>query len=1311
MNRAALRSILPALAALTGMSFLADNALAQFAPAPGSPFAAGNTPVAMVTADFNGDGLVDLAEANQDSNSVVVLLGNAAGGFTPAPGSPLGVGVSPVSLAVGDFNGDGKLDLAVVGFPPPGTYPPADGFAASLTIWLGMGNGSFVPSSATPAEVFAAFLPYFSISPGDFDGDGKLDIAVTTDIWTAVLVGDGAGGFTPVVLTDAPQYPAAVVQAGNFNGPGLADFALVTDSGVSVWSSNGNGGYTQGPSFPPGGGGPFFAAAGDFNGDGFLDLVVYPQYGASFSVLLGNGHGGFSSAITGSTGSPITALSVADFNRDGYADIAVAFTNSNTATVLLGGPGPGSSLTPISGGPFTTGSQPMAIVAGDFNGDHKPDIVTANFGTHDVTLLLNTLPSLTANPAALQLYAGYGQPAPAAIDVAVTSQPGPAATFSVTSNQPWLAVTPSTGAAGATSSIAVSANPAGLAAGSYTGTLTLTAPGYFGSQSSVALSLPAISGALVLAPGSPFATSPNSYTAVASGDFNNDGNPDIVSLWQGTANAIVLLGDGKGGFTLDTKGPFPAGTAPYAVSVGDFNQDGNLDIAVANYTVPGTVTVLLGDGHGGFTVSPGSPFEVGDYPLSIAAADFNRDGKLDLLVGTGEPSSGSLSLLLGNGAGSFSLAPNGPFPGGAGPVSLAVADFNGDGNPDVATADDQGAVTVLLGNGAGGFTAAPGSPFASNATSLAAADLNADGKVDLVVATATYGPPSSAAILLFLGDGAGGFTPGATIPMPPGSLTSNLSVIALADFNGDGQPDIAALITPPGYQPYLWLFLGSQNGSVWQATGTGFAGNGNGAVADFNHDGRPDLAFAGNSGVDVALGSLAPTSVIFFPNANPVQPGQSVQLTADLTVGGYAYPGGTVSFLDGATLLATVGPGGYVDMYTATLSPGVHNLSAAYNGDAFTLPSTSIPDQVVVCDFTFNPAAIYLDDTAQASTLSVTANSPGCNWAPSAAGFVTIAYGGATGNGAVGFTVSANAIGADRTGMIAVGVQTVSLTQRGSAEVFTDVTPSSYYFDFVNLMDADGITGGCQTSPPEYCPNDTVTRGEMAVFLVTTVMGGNTFTYTTTPYFTDVPSTNPFFKFIQKLKDLGITNGCSATTFCPNSPVTRDETAAFVIRARYETTPYTYPSAPYFTDVPPTDPFFPFVQKMAQDGITGGCAPGLYCPGDTLTRGQMSVFVVTGLLNQLQPPGTAYIAGASPNSAAAGQSVTVTLTGVNTNFAQGATQVTAAPGITVSNVTVTSPTALTVQLSVAPGAVAGPTSIVVTTGNQEADLPNGLTIQ
>jgi hypothetical protein len=281
---------------------------------------------------------------------------------------------------------------------------------------------------------------------------------------------------------------------------------------------------------------------------------------------------------------------------------------------------------------------------------------------------------------------------------------------------------------------------------------------------------------------------------------------------------------------------------------------------------------------------------------------------------------------------------------------------------------------------------------------------------------------------------------------------------------------------------------------------------------------------------------------------------------------------------------------------------------------------------------------------------------------------------------------------------------------------FVDVAPTDYYFDATNIMYEMGITNGCLTVPLEFCPNETNTRGEMAKFIVTALEGGSNFTYSPTPYFSDVPPTYLFFSYIQKLYELGITDGCTTSPslmFCPNDGVTRDETAAFIIRARFASIPFYYPTTPYFTDVPPSDPFFSYVQEMYYLGISNGCSatPLMYCPAEILTRGEMAKFIVIGLLNQLLPSTTPILTLVNPNSAAAGTPVTVDIWGMGTHFVAGVTQVQTVSGITVSNVVVESPTHLTVQLGGLSSVTPNPSPIVVTTGTEQAGLPAGFAVQ
>jgi hypothetical protein len=212
-------------------------------------------------------------------------------------------------------------------------------------------------------------------------------------------------------------------------------------------------------------------------------------------------------------------------------------------------------------------------------------------------------------------------------------------------------------------------------------------------------------------------------------------------------------------------------------------------------------------------------------------------------------------------------------------------------------------------------------------------------------------------------------------------------------------------------------------------------------------------------------------------------------------------------------------------------------------------------------------------------------------------------------------------------------------------------------------------------------------------------MGGDNFGYTATPYFSDVPASNPYFPWIQKMQDLGIALPYSSSQFCPEAPVTRGIMAVLIIRGRYGVpTPTAYPAVPYFTDVGPSHVYFPWIQKMKQFGITTGCTPTTYCPDDPVTRGQMAVFIMRGGFNLLLPANIPIVSWAAPAIASAGQSTLVTIIGQNTSFSSGMTQVNAGAGITVSNISVANGTTLTAQFALAPGAMAGPRSITVTTG-------------
>jgi len=277
-------------------------------------------------------------------------------------------------------------------------------------------------------------------------------------------------------------------------------------------------------------------------------------------------------------------------------------------------------------------------------------------------------------------------------------------------------------------------------------------------------------------------------------DVNRDNIPDILVANADSETLSVFLGDGAGNFRSSPGSPFPAGHLPNDIAVADMNSDGNPDLVIANHQSP-YVRILLGDGHGGFRLAPGSPVDVhsNPHPHAVVAADFNGDGKPD--VATDSWAANQIELLLGDGRGGL-IAPGHYFPVGRRPYErLRSADFNRDGLPDLVTTNlDDGTVSILLGDGKGGFRNAPGSPFPAGAKpwQITIADMNGDGISDLVVIPyqADLASPKDNVVTLLLGDGHGSFHPAPGLPLPLTGCQGPNSV-AVGDLRGEGLPTIA----------------------------------------------------------------------------------------------------------------------------------------------------------------------------------------------------------------------------------------------------------------------------------------------------------------------------------------------------------------------------------------------------------------------------------------------------------------------------------------------------------------------------------------
>lgn len=353
----------------------------------------GTHPVAVAVGDFNGDGKMDLAVANAYSNTASILLGDGTGNFTLA--SSPATQVWPDSVGVGDFNGDGKLDLAVLNMC--GIFSNCYDPWGTVSVLLGDGTGNF-----TLASEPTTWDPSYSLAVGDFNGDGKLDLAVVTvfapenEGRVRILLGDGTGNFNLVGLFPTGSGSNSVA-TGDFNGDGKLDLAVTnsSDNTVSILLGDGAGNFTL-TSSPPVGSSPSSVAVGDFNGDGKLDLAVANSGNSTVSILLGDGTGNFTLASSPSVGSGPSSVAVGDFNGDSKLDLAVANSASNTVSILLGD-GTGN-FAPAWSPPV---SYPAAVAVADFNGDGKLDLAVTNVWDNTVTILLQVppYPIATLSPA------------------------------------------------------------------------------------------------------------------------------------------------------------------------------------------------------------------------------------------------------------------------------------------------------------------------------------------------------------------------------------------------------------------------------------------------------------------------------------------------------------------------------------------------------------------------------------------------------------------------------------------------------------------------------------------------------------------------------------------------------------------------------------------------------------------------------------------------------------------------------------------------------------------------------------------------
>ena len=523
----------------------------------------------IATADFNGDGIPDLAVVNSGVNSVTILLGKGDGSFTASSASPT-TGSTPDAIATGDFNGDGIPDLAV-----------ANANGASVTVLLGKGDGTFT-LSATPAT---GNYPD-SIAVGDFNQDGIPDLAVANLFGGSVtiLLGSGTGTFSVAGNGNLVSNPNGI-STGDFNGDGIPDLAVANSasSSVTILLGNGDGTFAAVSVNPPTGSDPYSIAIGDFNGDGVKDLAVTSLVGNTVSILLGNGNGTFAAAASLITGNDPIAVATGDFNADGKADLVVSNYNGNSGTLLLGN-GDGTFM---SGTTVPTGNTPWGIAVAAFNRNGSPGVAVANAGGSTVTVLTTLLTQTGTATASGISPVGHGAHL---IDASYSGDSyyagGVSATASLTA-QPataTVAVTPSSSSITTAQALTVTVVVSGANGNpTPTGSVTLTGGGY----TSAATALTNGSAAIVVPAGS-LATGVDaltvSYTPTPTGPYASAVGTSSVTV---TLAALAVA-------SIKVTGAAPgAGTATITVSFNGFTETVRYDSTSTMSSIASAFAVMF----------------------------------------------------------------------------------------------------------------------------------------------------------------------------------------------------------------------------------------------------------------------------------------------------------------------------------------------------------------------------------------------------------------------------------------------------------------------------------------------------------------------------------------------------------------------------------------------------------------------------------------------------------------------------------------------------------------------------------------------
>ena len=676
--------------------------------------------------DMDGDGHLDIVTGNFGEQNVV-YFNDGAGTFTASPLPRTGQD-DTFSVAVGDLNGDGHLDIVA------GNYGLFGGGEPNV-VYLNDGAGVF-----TNTRNFGTNIDQTSsVAVGDMDGDGYLDIVTGNGLdhqLNVVYLNDGTGVFTNTRNFGTGSDATSSVAVGDMDGDGHLD--IVTGNGPDqqnvVYLNDGEGTFnTITHTFGAGSDLTISVAVGDMDGDGHLDIVT-GNGGQQNVVYLNDGEGTFNT-ITHTFGADTDdtqSMAVGDVDGDGHLDIVTG--NGSQQNVVYFNDGEGAFDWQDSARDFGTGTDDIRSVAvGDVDGDGHLDLVTGNgLGQQNVVYLNDGEGAFdtTSRP--------FGTGTDNTTNVAVGDVNGDGHLDLVTGN-------------GLGQQNVVYLNDGG---------------GTFDWQGSAR----------------DFGTPADQTLSVAVGDMDGDGHLDIVTGNNGPI--VVYLNDGDGAF--DTTSHAFGDDQTLSVAVGDVDGDGHLDLVTGNSGEP--IVVYLNDGDGTFDTTSHAFGDDDTYTESVAVGDMDGDGHLDIVTGN----SGQQNVVyLNDGEGAFDTITHTFGIGDDDTWSVAVGDVNGDGHLDIVTGNGDQQNVVYLNDGEGTFdwqgSARNFGTGTDNTRSVAVGDVDGDGHLNIVVGNGAppFFPDQQNVIYLNNGDGAFNTT-GRTFG------TDNTRSVAVGDMDGDGYLDIVS---------------------------------------------------------------------------------------------------------------------------------------------------------------------------------------------------------------------------------------------------------------------------------------------------------------------------------------------------------------------------------------------------------------------------------------------------------------------------------------------------------------------------------------